>query len=46
MDGASQVRHVAALAIRAGTWLRDEEANLRKRQPPLDGEVASGQLGR
>jgi len=26
MDGASQVRHVPALAVGVGTWLRDEEA--------------------
>ena len=26
-DGLSQARHATALAVRAGTWLRDEEAN-------------------
>ena len=26
MDGASQARHAAALAVHAVTWLRDEEA--------------------
>ena len=26
MDGRSQVRHAAALAVRTTTWLRDEEA--------------------
>ncbi len=28
MDGASQVRHTAALAVRTASWLRDEEAEL------------------
>ena len=26
MDGASQVGHTAALAVRIASWLRDEEA--------------------
>ena len=26
MDGLSQARHAATLAVPAGTWLRDEEA--------------------
>jgi hypothetical protein len=27
MDGGSQVRRVATLAVGTATWLRDEEAN-------------------
>ena len=29
VDGASQVRHLAALAVRTATWFRDEEADFR-----------------
>jgi hypothetical protein len=32
-DGRSQVRHAAALAVRAAIWLRDEEANASERAP-------------
>jgi hypothetical protein len=32
MDGLSQARHAATLAVPAGTWLRDEEAAGSPRQ--------------
>jgi hypothetical protein len=27
MDGTSQIRHAVVPVVRAGTWLRDEEAD-------------------
>jgi hypothetical protein len=50
MDGRSQVRHAAALAVRTTTWLRDEEALTATvtatRQPLRDADPPGENLGR
>ena len=37
-DGLSQARQAAALAVRACTWLRDEEANASERAPVMGAD--------